>query len=95
MRLEKLCDSNINQIENKKIYCYEKSLSYLEELRQKYAILDQIEAVIDDNVRNQGVLEFGGRKITVQNSEMIERIDWKNGVLLITSDYYNEAYEKL
>lgn len=95
MKLEKLCDSNINQIENKKIYCYEKALSYLEELGQKYAILDQVEAVIDDNARNQGVLEFGDRKITVQNSEMIERIDWKNGVLLITSDYYNEAYEKL
>ena len=95
MRLEKLCDSNINQIENKRIYCYEKSLSYLEELGQKYAILDQIEAVIDDNARNQGVLEFRGRKINVQSSEMMERIDWTTGVILITSDYYNEAYEKL
>ena len=95
MRLEKLCDSNVNQIENKEIYCYEKSLSYLEELSQKYAILDRIEAVIDDNARNQGILEFGGRKINVQSSEMIERIDWTSGAILITSDYYYEVYEKL
>ena len=95
MRLEKLCDDNINQIEYKKIYCYEKSLSYLQELGQKYGILNRVDAVIDDNVRNQGVLEIDGRKINVQSSEMIERIDWTTGVLLITSDYYKEAYEKL
>lgn len=95
MRLEKLRDSNVNQIENKRIYCYEKSLSYLEELGQKYAILNRIEAIIDDNARNQGVLEIGGRVINVQSSEMIERIDWTSGAILITSDYYNEAYEKL
>lgn len=67
----------------------------MEELRQKYAILDQIEAVIDDNARNQSMLEINGRKINVQGSEMMERIDWTSSVVLITSDYYNEAYEKL
>ena len=95
MRLEKLRDDNINQIKSKKIYCYEKSLSYLQEIEQKYTILNAVEIIIDDNARNQGVLEFGGRKINVQSSEMIKLIDWTSGVILITSDYYNEAYEKL
>lgn len=95
MILEKLQDINKGSVANKKIYCYEKSLAYLEELCQKYIANDQIEAVIDDNARYQGEFVFNGKKIIVQGSETLEKIDWPTSVILITSDYYLEAYEKL
>lgn len=107
MRLEKLQDINIQNIRNKKIFCYEKSISYLEEINQKYNIITQIEIVIDDNDRNQGEFTFCGKKIPVKGlSEIsdlnfgnmekhIGEIDFKDMAILITSDYYAEAYEKL
>ena len=95
MKLCRLTEDNVKTLHGKKMYCYEYSSAYMEELECRFGIDDSIEAVIDDNIRNQGVLEFRGNKINVQGSESLERIDWTASVILIMSDYYSEAFEKL
>lgn len=95
MRLEKLTNKNFEKIERKKIYCFEKSEAYLEELTLQFPIIDKIAGVIDDNRRNQGSLLIRGRKILVESTAKINQINWKESILLITSDYYKEAYDKI
>lgn len=95
MELRKLTEDYIKTLQGKKVYCYEYSPAYLEELEFRFGIGSSIEAVIDDNARNLGEHIFKGKKIYVQNSLSIEQIDWTDSVVLIMSDYYWEAYEKL
>lgn len=95
MRLCKLTEDNAKTLHGKKVYCYEYSSAYMEELEYRFGIGSSIEAVIDDNARNQGALEFRGKIINVQSSESLGRIDWTDSVILIMSDYYLEAFEKL
>lgn len=95
MQLCKLTEDNIKMFYGRKVYCYEYSLAYMEELECRFGIGGSIEAIIDNNTRNQGTLEFQGNKINVQSSECLEWIDWMDSVILIMSDYYWEAFEKL
>lgn len=95
MQLCKLTGDNVKLLEDKKIYCYEYSLAYMEELEDQFALSSSIAAVVDDNVRNQGEFEFKGKKIIVQGSESLGQTDWNNSVILIMSDYHLEAYDKL
>lgn len=95
MKLEKLTENIFKEIAGKKICCYEKSISYLQELCDKYDVLEQIACIVDDNTRMQGECEFQGKKLKVYSGVYLEEIDWKATVLLITSDYYMEAYEKI
>lgn len=95
MRLEKLTESNIEKIKNKKVYCYSKSQSYLEELCNKYEILDNITGIVDENKRNQGYITFLGRKCKVEDKDTLDTVNWEESILLITSDYTREAYEAL
>lgn len=55
----------------------------------------QIECVIDDNTRVQGKFILEGKEILVRSSNNLWEIKWKETILLITSDYYTEAYEKI
>lgn len=95
MELCKLTEDNIKTLQGKKVYCYEYSPAYMEELECRFGIGSSIEAVIDDNARNQGAFEFKGKKIHVQSSLSLARIDWTDSVILIMSDYYSEAFDKL
>lgn len=61
----------------------------------KYNLAETIDYIIDDNVRNQGNIDFQGRNIPVRGSAEIKSLDYNNFVIIITSDYYWEAYEKL
>ena len=95
MRLEKLTQENACEIINKKIYCYEKSSVYLGEFLDKYNLLDNIVSILDDFKRNQGSFEFRGKQIDVVGTEVLETVDLSDVAILITSDYYMEAYERL
>lgn len=95
MELCKLTEDNIKMFYGKKVCCYEYSSAYMEELECRFGIGSSIVVVIDDNTRNQGAHEFRGKKINIQSSESLERIDWTDSVILIMSDYYSEAFEKL
>ncbi len=91
--LKKWTAEHAHQLEGKKICCVEKSVSYLEELCAKYAILSRIDCIVDANRRNQGSFSFHGRSLPVYGLEHLAEMDWKRTVLLITSDYHQEAYE--
>ena len=95
MKLEKLTDANINKVTGKKIYCYERSEAYLKEFIGRFDIAEMIMAVIDDNKRNQGIWNVNGKEIPVYEKSYLENIIWQDAVVIIISDYYKEAYDKL
>lgn len=95
MKLQKLTAANMCDAIPEKIYCYEKSMPHLTELCDTYQIEDRIYRVIDDSVRQQGTLLLKEREIPVVGSECLEREDLSSCMVIITSDYHREAYEKL
>jgi len=95
MRLERLTKANIDKIKDKGIICYEKSETYLRELCTKFPLTDRIQQIIDDYKRNQGIFSFGGRELPVTDSFELAQIDFNENIILITSDYFMEAYETL
>lgn len=83
-------------IGKKDIYCYEKSFLYLTELKAKYiGICDCISGIFDDYERNQGTFLFEEKSISVMPISKLLEIDWSKSILLITSDYFDEAFEKI
>lgn len=95
MKLERLTESNFYTLADKEIVCYEKSEAYLCELYTQFDVQHEVRRIIDDNKRNQGNFSFEGNNLTVMDSSCISHIDFEKTVLLITSDYFMEAYEKL
>ena len=95
MILKKITEKDILGFLNKNVICFEKSDSYLQELQEQFSITDKISYIIDDFKRSQGQMEFDGNKIKIVGSEYLETADLKDTVIIITSDYFYEAYEKL
>lgn len=96
IKLIELTDKNCVQLNFQTIICYEKSESYLKELALQFpSIYNNIFAVIDDYKRNQGQFTLDGRTIDVFGSEVLNHVDFEGSALIITSDYYKEAFDKL
>lgn len=95
MKLQKLTEADMRGAIPEKIYCYEKSMPHLTELCDTYQIVDRICQVIDDNVRQQGTLLLNGREVPVVGAEYLEQENLSGCMVIITSDYHREAYEKL
>lgn len=95
MRLEKLTSDNIKKLNGKRLYVYEKSESYLRELEERFGIIKNIAGIIDDFKRNQGMYSFQGKEIQVTGNSVLQEIEAADSVIIITSDYYKEAYERL
>lgn len=95
MQLVQFSEDMYKHIRDKKICCVEKSLSYINELCDRFEVLDQIVAVVDENTKNCGVFQYRGKNLQVFSLEHLTSIDAGNTVILITSDYYREYYEKL
>lgn len=95
MKLYKLTERNINALIGRKICCVEKSVSYLEELCQKYDVLDQIVCIADTNQRNLGQLTFHGKKIDIVYISYLININFEKTAILITSDYAQEVFETI
>ncbi len=95
MQLKLLNASTFKDISDKGIVCYEKSEIYLRELCAAFPVQNNIRKIIDDNIRNQGKFEFMGRSLAVVETDNLKKIDFDKNVILITSDYFVEAYEKI
>lgn len=95
MILQKLTSDNVKNLYGKKICCFEYSASYMEELCAAYDVAEKIDKIVDVNVRNQGMHSLNGRNIEVCGTGYFESLDIPNTAILITSDYFIEAYEKL
>ena len=95
-KLIRLQEDTLEKIEGKNVICFEKSASYMEELAQKYpAVYERVCGIIETNPRYQIPLEIDGRVFDVYDVSELQNYDWNDNVLLITSDYYAEAYEKI
>lgn len=96
VKLKRLAKEDIVELKEKKLYFYEKSRDYLLELNEEFPeILENLEGIIDDNRHSQGELVFEGKTIPTKNFSQIDMITWSEAALIITSDYYKEAYEKI
>lgn len=95
MTLSKLTEKNINSLLGKKICCIEKSVSYLEELCQKYAVLERISCIMDTNRRNLGEFIFHGKEIEVVYIANLKDMNLEETAIVITSDYYKEVFENI
>ena len=78
MYLKKFTVDDVSEIKGKKIYCYEKSVSYLQELLEKYDLLDNIVAVVDDFKRNQGNFSLNGKEIAIVGTDYLATVDLKD-----------------
>lgn len=95
MRLCRLTKDNVKELYNKKICCIEYSASYLQELLAAYDVSAFIDRIVDENIRNRGGHSIGGKDVEVCGPEYLESMDMPETVILITSDYFMEAYNKL
>lgn len=95
MRLEKLTEHHIKDLQGKKICCFERSTQYLSELLAKYDLLDSIAYLVDNHTRSQGLLELCGKQLEVFALSVLETENLKDFAIVITSDYHMEAYELL
>ena len=92
----RLQEDTLGKIGGKNVICFEKSASYMEELAQKYPeVYERVCGIIEPNPRYQIPLEIGGRVFDVYDVSELRNYDWNDDVLLITSDYYEEAYEEI
>lgn len=94
MRLKRLEKEDMIHWKGRDLYCYEQSKAYLLELKEEFPqVMQHLVGVIDGSHRNQGAFSFEGRTIPVEDCSRIGLIDWSKAVLVITSDYYREAYD--
>ncbi|MEZ3463469.1 MAG: CDP-glycerol glycerophosphotransferase family protein [Lachnospiraceae bacterium] len=94
MALRKLTKDHIDILSEKKICIVEKSLSYMEELcDNQCGLLSAVLCIVDTNKRNHGDFLFRGKKLEVYGTSCLRQLDFERTAILITSDYYREAYE--
>ncbi|MDO5126678.1 MAG: CDP-glycerol glycerophosphotransferase family protein [Eubacteriales bacterium] len=66
------------------------------ELREEFPILyNNIEIIVDDYKRNQETISIGDNLVPVVSTDRLGDISWENTIIVITSDYYQQAYEAL
>lgn len=96
MEIRQLNDKNYLELSKKTIICFERSDSYLRELEIRFpSVCSSVKYIVDDYKRNQGVCSFAGHDIEVWGTETLKSVDFSNSIILILSDYYQEAFDKL
>lgn len=106
MNLIKLTDQNVNCILDKLIVCYEKSAAYLGELADRFpGVFAKVEFIIEANHRYQVPVTVHGREFEVRGLEVLRELVGNNHIdnnhttnnyaILITSDYFEEAFLKI
>ena len=91
MKLVKLTAQNMPEVSSREVYCYEYSSSYIKELAPSL----KIKAIIDANNRNSGIHTIANNKYTVYGTDYLLQMFISDKAFIITSDYHNEAYDKL
>lgn len=95
MIVQKLTAENIGAVSGRQICLYEKSLSYLNELCDRFDVLDSISFIVDTNERNQGSFLFRNRVLEVYDISALQQLGLEQTVIVIISDYYREAFQKI
>lgn len=96
MEIVQLLEITQELIGDRSIICFEKSVTYLQELSLRYPdIYAKVSFIVDFNPRYQSALSVENRIFDVKGKEFIEKYDPRDAAILITSDYYLEAYEIL
>ena len=93
--LQRLTEENIGSIEGKQVCLFEKSVPYLEELCERYGLLESVLCIVDTNERNQGTFVFHSRILEVRGMSCLREMDLLETAVVITSDYHREAYAEL
>lgn len=95
MILKKLTEENIRELSGKQICLFEKSVSYLHELCSCFHILDSISYIVDTNQRTLGKFTFRNKILEVRDLSALQQCPLEQTVIVITSDYYKEVFEKI
>lgn len=95
MILKKLIEENIGEISGKQICLFEKSIVYLQELCNRYHVLESISYIVDANQRKLGKFTFQNRMLEVYDLSALPQLLVERTVIVITSDYYKESFEKI
>lgn len=97
MILRKITIENICDVDHKNsLYLYENNMHYFKEIEvYGESILDNVFGIFEDYKRNQGAFTYKKKKISVMSITKMVEIDWTNSTLLITSDYFNEAFDRI
>lgn len=95
MSFIKLTAESAEDLSEKQLIIFEKSISYLGELCNRYDVLKSIFCIVDANERNQGRFVFRDRILEVYDLSHLRQITSRQSVIIITSDYYREALEKI
>ncbi len=95
MIVQKLTAENIGAVSGRQICLYEKSLSYLNELCDRFDMLDSISFIVDTNERNQGSFLFRNRVLEVCDISALQQLGPEQTAIVIISDYYREAFQKI
>ena len=95
MILKKLTEENIKEFSGKQICLFEKSVSYLQELCNRYNVLESISYIVDTNQRNLGKFTFQNKVLEVYDLSVLPQLPLEQTAIIITSDYYREAYKKI
>lgn len=95
MTLKKLTEENIREFSGKQICLFEKSISYLHELCNRYPVLESISYIVDTNQRNLGKFIFQNKMLEVYDLSVLRQRSLECVVIIIISDYYREAYQKI
>lgn len=89
--LIELTESNLTQLKSK-VVLYECNSEYLKEIFEEYSsLIPLIQGIVEPNARYRQILS----QIPFISTEELQSADFKITDILITSDYYEEAYEKL
>lgn len=94
MKIVEFNEDIYEKIKKKKFCLVEKSILYLDELCDRFDILSNITAVVDENNRKRGVFLYKGVQITVYSLDYLKKLD-SDEIILITSDYYREYVSKI
>lgn len=96
MRLVCLTLEYAEILKHKKVIFFEKNYDYIRQFADEYLQYEYTPiCIVDDYKRNQGVIILDEKQICIKSSETLLSVDWSDTVLVITSDYYEEAYEKI
>lgn len=94
MKLEQLSPENISAILEKKLCLVQASKKYIEELDQKYGVLNNIEMIIRKTVKENSLMILD-KTIPLYEYSYLDTICTDEYAFIITDGYYREVYEQI
>ena len=95
MEVQILSNENIVSLRDKKVYCWGMIKDNLTELFQNYDLIDKVVAIIDNNPKKQGFVEFCDIRVPVVSSEVLKKVVLSELSIIITNDYYEEILTEI